>query len=131
MQKPYLIKFPKIGTDEKGYLVPFEQLPFPVAHVYCIGPVPENESRGNHAKKNNAQVLVPIGGWAEISLESPEGDLYEFKLQSNDQGLYVPAGYWRSAKLSANCYLLGLHSMKFSEEDYVRDYEQFKRYNNR
>lgn len=131
LQKPYLIKFPKIGTEDKGYLVPFEHLPFPVAHVYCIGPVPENESRGNHAKKNSAQVIVPIGGTAIVRLESPEGEVYEFKLISNDEGLFIPPGYWRSAQLSQNCYLIGLHSMKFSEDDYVRDYEQFKTLNHR
>ncbi len=129
--KPYLISFSKIGTEDKGFLVPFEQLPFPIEHVYCIGPVPENETRGKHAKKKNTQVLVAIGGKATLFLESPEGNTYEFLLESNDKGLLIPAGFWRSAKLEKGCYLLGLHSMKYSEEDYVRDYEVFKKMNNR
>lgn len=131
MEKPYLLPFKRIGSDEKGFLVPFEQLPFPIAHVYCIGPVPENEERGHHAKKKNAQVLVAIGGTAMLHLEAPDGSSYDFTLASNDQGLYIPAGYWRSARLKAGCYLLGLHSMVYTESDYIRDYGEFKKLNNR
>ena len=111
--------------------MPFEDLPIVIQHVYCIGPVPENEQRGNHAKKKNSQVLVAIGGKAELHLESPEGKLYNFVLESNDKGLFIPEGYWRSARLWKGCYLLGLHSMKYSESDYVRDYDEFKKMNNR
>ena len=111
--------------------MPFENLPIKIEHVYCIGPVPENEQRGNHAKKNNSQVLVAIGGKAELHLEAPNGQKFEFILESNDKGLFIPAGYWRSARLWKGCYLLGLHSMKYSESDYVRNYEDFKKLNNR
>jgi len=131
LQAPYILEFPKIGSDSKGFLVPFEGLPFPVEHVYCIGPVPENETRGHHAKKKNSQVLVAIGGKAELKLESPGGKVFEFVLEGNDKGLYIPAGFWRSAKLWKGCYLLGLHSMKYSEADYVRDYSEFRKMNNR
>ena len=131
MQTPYIIDFPKIGSEQKGFLVPFEDLPIKIEHVYCIGPVPENEQRGNHAKKNNSQVLVAIGGKAALTLEAPDGKKFEFLLETNDKGLFIPAGYWRSAKLWKGCYLLGLHSMKYTESDYVRDYNEFLKMNNR
>jgi hypothetical protein len=131
LKEPFIIKFPKIGTEEKGFLVPFEHIPFPIEHVYCIGPVPEGESRGNHAKKTNTQVLIAVGGSAVLKLESPNGLEYEFTLNSNDTGLLIPAGFWRSAILDKNCFLLGLHSIKYSEEDYIRDYSEFKKLNNR
>jgi hypothetical protein len=130
MEKPRLLRFPKHGAEETGFLVPFEDLPFPIAHVYCIGPVPENEIRGNHAKRKNNQVLVAIGGSADIWLESPSGEEYHFQLNDNREGLFVPKGYWRKAQLHAGCYLLGLHSMAYDPSDYVSDYEEFKKLRN-
>ena len=100
MQKPIIINFLKIGSEAKGFLVPFEDIPFPVEHVYCIGPVPESETRGQHAKKRNTQVLVAIGGKAEIYLEAPNGDLFEFVLEGNDKGLLIPAGYCSQKEFS-------------------------------
>jgi hypothetical protein len=126
MDQPYLIKFPKHGSDTTGFLVPFEEIPFPIAHVYCIGPVPENEVRGNHAKKKNIQVLVAVGGKAEVWLESMQGEQFHFYLDSNDTGLLIPAGYWRKAKLYKGCHLIGLHSRTYDASDYVMDYEEFK-----
>ena len=131
LNKPHLILFPKHGSETQGFLVPFENLPFVIAHVYCIGPVPENEVRGNHAKKKNTQVLVAIGGKAEIWLESPEGEESYFQLEGNDKGLLIPNGYWRKAKLHKGCYLIGLHSMQYDASDYVKDYEEFKKMGNR
>jgi len=129
--QPQLIPFPRIGSEEKGFLVPYEGLPFPIEHVYCIGPVPEGETRGHHAKKKNSQVLVAIGGVAHIHLESPSGKKFDFRLDGNHTGLLIPAGYWRTAELAKGCFLIGLHSMKYNELDYIRDYEEFKRLNNR
>ena len=85
----------------------------------------------NHAKKTNTQVLIAIGGSAVLNLESPDGIEYEFHLNSNDMGLFIPAGFWRSAILDKTCFLVGLHSIKYSEEDYIRDYSEFKKMNNR
>ena len=116
LKEPFIIKFPKIGTEEKGFLVPFEHIPFPIEHVYCIGPVPEGESRGNHAKKTNTQVLIAIGGSAVLILESPDGVQYEFSLDSNDTGLLIPAGFWRSAILDKNCFLVDKNFNESGEE---------------
>lgn len=130
LEAPRLIPFPKHGSEENGFLVPFENLPFPIAHVYCIGPVPENEIRGNHAKKKNSQVLVAIGGSADIWLESPKGEHFHFFLEGNDKGLLIPNGYWRKAQLHKGCHLIGLHSRTYDAADYVKDYEEFKKMGN-
>jgi len=111
--------------------VPFENIPFPIAHVYCIGPVPENAIRGNHAKRENKQVLVAIGGKADVWLESPEGEHFQFELKNNETGVYIPNGYWRKAKLYKGCHLIGLHSRAYDAGDYIKDYEEFKRMGNR
>lgn len=131
LDKPRLISFPKHGSTEEGFLVPFEDLPFAVAHVYCIGPVPENAIRGNHAKKENKQVLVAIGGKAEVWLESPEGEQFHFELQDNEMGVYIPNGYWRKAQLYKGCHLIGLHSRLYDAKDYIKDYEEFKKMGSR
>jgi hypothetical protein len=128
---PYIIKFSSIASFEGGNLVPFDKLPFDVVHCYCIGPVQDTEIRGNHANINNSQVLIPIGGSVEIWLESPIGDIYHYILSSNKEGLFIPNGFWRKAKLNAGCYLLGLHSHSYDADDYIRNYEEFKRINNR
>ncbi len=128
MEAPRLIQFPKHGTPESGFLVPFENLPFPIAHVYCIGPVPEDEIRGNHAKRRNSQVLVAVAGTADVWLESPTGEQYHFCLQDNTEGLLIPNGYWRKAQLHKGCYLIGLHSMGYDASDYIKEYDEFKKW---
>jgi hypothetical protein len=59
-------------------------------------------------------------------LEDKKGNHFEFVLNSPDQGLFIPCGYWRTIKFSANAVLMCLASDYYREEDYIRDYKQFK-----
>ena len=54
-----------------------------------------------------------------------------FHLNRSYYGLFVPKGIWREmANFSTNSLALVLSSTKYDVNDYIRDYEEFKRYKN-
>ena len=54
---------------------------------------------------------------------------FAFHLNRSYYGLFVPKGLWREMdNFSTNSLALVLSSTKYDVNDYIRDYEEFKRY---
>ena len=49
----------------------------------------------------------------------------DYTLDNPNQGLYIPAMWWGKMLVSGGAQLLGLASDEFSEEDYIRNKEDF------
>ncbi|MEI7509173.1 MAG: WxcM-like domain-containing protein [Flavobacterium sp.] len=57
-----------------------------------------------------------------------EGQTEKFSLNRSYYGLYLPQLIWcHIENFSTNSFRLHLSSMKFSKEDYIRDFEIFKK----
>ncbi len=128
MRIPYLVEFSKIGSPELGYISVGENnaLPFPIQRVYWTYHTPESIVRGNHAHHELEQLIFATSGRIEFVLEGPDGKAQTFVLDAPHLGLYIPRRYWCTIKFSANAVLMCLASMEYREDDYIRDYDEFK-----
>lgn len=128
MNKPKIINLPKI-LDKRGNLSFFEypnQLPFEIARTYWIYDVPGGEVRGSHAFKEQQEFIVALSGSFDIVLNDGDNE-FKFSLNRSYEGLYIPKMYWRSLKnFSTNSLALIVSDKFYDENDYIRDFEQFK-----
>ena len=129
MEQPQIIHLPKIG-DKRGNLSlveEFKQIPFKIERTYWIYDVPGGEKRGGHAYRENQEFIVALSGSFDIVLDDgKEKKLYS--LNRSYYGLYVPKGWWRQMEnFSTNALALVLASTPYTKEDYIYDYQEFKR----
>ena len=128
MNKPKIINFPKIGLPSLGYISLAEKdtLPFEVKRVYWTYFTPEDVERGSHAHYQLEQILVSVAGKIIVNTEMPDGSKKQFILDSPNQGVYLPNYSWHVMQYSHNAVQMCIASMVYEEQDYIRDYEEFK-----
>lgn len=126
---PFIIQLPKI-IDKRGNLSFFEypkQLPFKIARTYWIYDVPGGEIRGSHAFKEQQEFIIALSGSFDVVLHNGEKE-EKFSLNRSYYGLYVPKMYWRRLEnFSTNSLALIVSDKHYNADDYIRDYEEFKR----
>jgi dTDP-4-dehydrorhamnose 3,5-epimerase-like enzyme len=122
-----LIDLPKI-LDERGNLSFFEnekQIPFAIARVYWIYDVPGGEARGGHAYKTLQEVIVALSGSFDVILNDGKEEK-KYTLNRSYFGLSVPKMIWRHMEnFSTNSLAMIIADQPFSEEEYMRDFNQF------
>lgn len=132
IDKPTLINLPKI-VDSRGNLSFFEnenQIPFKIARTYWIYDVPGGELRGSHAFKEQQEFIIALSGSFDVVLHDGEKEQV-FSLNRSYYGLYVPKMYWRKIEnFSTNSLALIVSDKSFEENDYIRDFEEFKKLKN-
>lgn len=123
-----LIDFTVRG-DYKGNLVPIEgnqDIPFDIKRIYYIWGTSFNAVRGRHAHRNLEQVIICISGSCDFFLDDGKSQK-KVHLCNPCQGLYIKHNVWREfTNFSKDCVILVLASEHYDENDYVRNYEQFK-----
>ena len=117
--------------DENGLLIALEEnknIPFEIKRVYYIFDTKEGVKRGFHAHKNLEQVLVCVNGSCEILLDDGKEKSIT-KLENRNEGLFIEKMVWREMfNFSADCVLMVLANDYYYEDDYIRDYKEFKNY---
>lgn len=129
---PNLIEFKSIGSSDLGYITVAEyqnSIPFEIKRVYWTYYTPHEVIRGGHAHKALKQIIVAVSGSIEFNIENHSGEKFFFKLEHPKHGLYIPEKCWRTIQFSHNAVLLCLASLEFSADDYIRDYNDFKKLN--
>lgn len=129
--KPYIIEFPSIGDSSLGYLSVGEgskAVPFPIARVYWTYYTPQNVTRGGHANIKKELVLVAVAGSIRVTTEMCDGSTTEFVLDHPAKGLYIPKLCWHTMQYSHSAVQMVIASNLYSEDDYIRNYEAFKRW---
>jgi hypothetical protein len=126
--EPYLIDFPIIGSDELGFISIAEKnnLPFQVSRLYWTYFTPNLVERGGHAHKELEQILISVTGIIDLSIETLYGKKYHFILDHPSKGVYIPKKSWRNMIYKNNAVQVCIASMEYIEDDYIRNYEQFK-----
>jgi len=129
MKIPQIINLPKF-LDERGNLSFIEEekhIPFKIARSYWIYDVPGGEVRGGHAYKENQEFIIALSGSFNVVLDNGK-EKKAFHLNRSYYGLYVPKGWWRSMEnFSTNSLALVVASTSYDKDDYIYDYEEFKK----
>lgn len=129
---PRYIQLPKF-LDERGNLSVIEEetnIPFRIKRSHWIYDVPGGEIRGGHAYKKTEEFIVALSGSFDVIIDDGK-ERKVFHLNRSYYGLYVPAGYWREMEnFSTNSLAFILSSTKYDASDYIRDYDEFKKYKN-
>ena len=129
MDEPRIIQLSKI-VDLRGNLSVIAEcsdVPFKIERTYWIYDVPGGEMRGGHAYKRNEEFIVALSGSFDVLLDDGVCER-KYSLNRSYYGLFVPRGWWRSMNnFSTNSVALVLASIKYDPEDYIYDYEEFKK----
>ena len=115
---------------EKGNLSVIENgktIPFGVKRVYYLYDVPGGESRGGHAHKELQQLIVAVSGSFDVKLDDGK-QKRTYTINRPYQGLLIVPGIWRELdNFSSGSVCLVLASTEYSAEDYIREYDKFKK----
>ncbi|MGI6243188.1 MAG: sugar 3,4-ketoisomerase [Prevotella sp.] len=125
-----IIDLPRI-LDPRGNLTVVEQLkeiPFEISRVYWVYDVPSGEHRGGHAHKHCREFIIAVSGSFTVTLDNTR-EKNSFLLNHPYQGLLVETGVWRTLEdFSSGAVCLVLAELPFDEEDYIRDYDEYRNY---
>lgn len=124
-----ILQLPKI-QNLAGNITPINgsiDIPFEIARIFYLYDVPGGESRGGHAHKSLHELIVAASGSFDVVLKD---GINEKKINLNRPyfGLYIIPGIWRELNnFSSGTICMVLTSRKYDENDYIRDYEEFKK----
>ena len=125
----FLVQFPKV-SDERGSLAFGEaqrHVPFPIKRIFWSYDVLDGTMRGDHAHRTCEMVLFPIGGSFDIELDDGEHKVV-LHMDDPSQGVFIPPLVWcRLMNFTPNAACISLASEEYRSEDYIHDYDEFKR----
>ncbi|WP_397363424.1 sugar 3,4-ketoisomerase [Olleya sp. R77988] len=122
-----IVEIPKI-KDTRGNLSVIENdvIPFDIKRVYYLYDVPSDAYRGGHAHKELYQFLIPLSGSFDVIIKDGK-NIKSVTLNKPNKGLMIVPGIWRELEnFSSGAVCLVLASEVYDEDDYIRDYDQFK-----
>jgi acetyltransferase-like isoleucine patch superfamily enzyme len=116
--------------DMRGKLTAIEHakdLPFVPVRTFLVHAVPTNKVRGEHAHRECGQFLVAVAG--SLTVELDDGNRKAtVTLDNANTGLYIAPRVWGvQHKFAEHTTLMVYASRRYEDEDYVRDYAEFKR----
>lgn len=121
-----LLNIPKI-EDPRGNLSVLENkvIPFEIKRVYYLYDIPSGAERGGHSHIEQQEFLIALSGSFDVILNDGQ-NINKITLNKPFEGLLIPNGIWRELKnFSSGAVCLVIASDVFSEEDYIREYEDF------
>ena len=125
-----IIELIKIA-DRSGNITPIEgvkNIPFEIKRVFYSYDIPGGESRGAHAHKECHQFLIAASGAFEVLLDDGVNKRTVL-LNRPFYGLHIPPGIWASEQgFSSGSVCLVFASHKYDENDYIREYNDFKNF---
>ena len=129
MKTPRMVSFPRY-LDPNGVLCVYEsgqQVPFDIRRIFTVSAM-TGDPRGDHAHKKCTQLLICVFGRIRVFCDN--GFVVTSHLiDSMNSGLLVPPGIWAKEEyLTDGAVLMVLCDRGYEEEDYIRDYEDFKKF---
>lgn len=129
MKRYKILSFPQLG-DERGHLVVVEGLkdiPFEIKRMFYIYGTKTDVVRGQHANKKSEFVLINLSGNCKIKVDDGENKEVII-LDKPHEGIYLEKMVWKDMfDFSEDSILLVLSNHSYDSEEYVRDYENFKK----
>lgn len=125
-----IFEFPKI-YDPRGNLSFVEggrHIPFTIKRVFYLYDVPGGETRGGHAHKECACVLIAVSGSLDLRLTDGEQEII-VTLNKSNKGVLIPPGVWDTMhNFTTGTVAVAFASHHYEEEDYIRDYDEYLEY---
>ena len=116
--------------DERGKLVVIEgdqTIPFEIKRVFYIYGSDDTVIRGQHANRESEFVLVNVAGSSKVRITDSREEII-VELNKPMTGIYLPPMVWKEMyDFSADSVLLVLASTHYSENEYIRDYNDYVR----
>lgn len=129
----YLIELDRHHSVRKGDISVVEnqsEVPFDINRIYYLYDVPGGVDRGGHAHKQLYQLILAVSGCFTVVLDDGTNKK-SFVLNRPYKGLLVKPGIWRTLEdFSSGSVCLVLASERYDEADYIREYEDFKKFRN-
>lgn len=122
-----LCELNKMHDPERNLTYMYENIhvPFPINRVFYSYDIPGGEDRGAHAHKECHQFIIAASGAFEVVLDDGTNKR-TVQLNRPFWGLHVPPGIWASEQgFSSGSICLVLASHGYSEDDYVRNYQDY------
>ena len=124
-----VLNFGDLG-DERGKLVVVEgalDIPFDIKRVFYIYDSDSEVVRGQHANRESEFVLINVGGTSKVRIDNGHSEAV-IELNKPMMGLYIPTMVWKDMyDFSEDSILLVLASTHYDGDEYIRDYEEYKK----
>lgn len=128
INEAHIIDLPKV-TDPRGnlsFIQNSDQIPFDIKRAYWIYDVPGGMFRNGHAFRSQHEFIVALSGSFDVVLKDKNGER-RIHMSRSYYGLYIPPMTWREIdNFSTNSVAMVLSSTLYDEDDYIRDFKQFK-----
>ena len=125
----FIVQLPNV-SDERGSLAFGEaehHIPFTIKRVFWTYDIQGDNMRGDHAHRTCQMVLFPIGGSFDIEIDDGENQML-LHMDDPSQGVFIPPLVWcRLMNFTKGAACISLASEEYRAEDYIHDYEEFKR----
>ena len=125
-----IIELPKVHFKAGNMSIAdgIKEVPFKVERVFWIYDIPAGEARGAHSHRECHQFIIAASGSFEVEVD--DGDEKKLiYLNRPFHGLHIPPGIWaHELNFSAGAICLVLTSMPFDDNEYIKDYEEFRRF---
>lgn len=115
-------------SDPRGCLTFIEgdiHVPFPVRRVYYLYDITSGSSRAGHAHYDLEQLVIAVSGSFDLTLDNG----YEKRTITCNRpwiGVHMKSLIWRDlSNFSSGAVCLVLASQRYSEPDYIRNYDRF------
>ena len=124
-----VLNFGDLG-DERGKLVVVEgnmDIPFEIKRVFYIYGSDHEVIRGQHANRESEFVLINVGGTSKVRIDNGHSEAV-IELNKPMMGLYIPTMVWKDMyDFSEDSILLVLASTHYDGNEYIRNYEDYKK----
>lgn len=124
-----VLNFGDLG-DERGKLVVVEgaiDVPFEIKRVFYIYGSDNEVVRGQHANRESQFVLINVGGTSKVRIDNGHSEAI-VELNKPMMGLYIPTMVWKDMyDFSEDSILLVLASTHYDGNEYIRNYEEYKK----
>ena len=118
------------ASDPRGTVSFIEtglDLDFTIRRAFWIHGVPAGQPRGHHAHRDARLAMIAVAGGADLILD--DGAVREtVRLDRPDRAMLVEPWVWHELQdFAAATVVLVLASSNYTEADYIRDYDTFRR----
>ena len=123
----------KTFTEPDGNLIPIEfdkDISFDVKRMFYVYDVHDQNDRGKHSHHKTKQILIAINGGVTVICDDGK-KRRNYVLNEPNKALLIPEMIWdEQVYHSKSSVLLVLSNTNYDVNDYIEDYDEFKRLKN-